>query len=87
MVEAAAAATPSVVVRGVDNAAVELIEEGVNGTVAESVEPAELGAAIVRVIEGGRDLRQRTAAWFAQRAPELRAERSARTVLDWAACE
>ena len=52
VVEAAAAATPSVVVRGVDNAAVELIEEGVNGTVAESVEPAELGAAIVRVIRG-----------------------------------
>ena len=87
VVEAAAAATPSVVVRGADNAAVELVEEGVNGTVAESVEPAELGAALVRAVQGGVDLRRRTAAWFVQRAPELRAERSARTVLDWAAVE
>lgn len=84
VVEAAAAATPSVVVKGVDNAAVELVEEGVNGTIAESVDPSELGAALVRAVQSGPQLRQRTAEWFAQHAPELRAERSAQVVLDWA---
>ncbi len=37
VVEAAARATPSVVVAGEDNAATELIEEGVNGTIAREL--------------------------------------------------
>ena len=39
VVEAAARGTPSVVVAGEDNAATELIEEGVNGTVAPRSDP------------------------------------------------
>ena len=39
VIEAAAAGTPSVVVRDADNAADELIEEGVNGFVAPSASP------------------------------------------------
>ncbi len=54
VVEAAACGTPSVVVREPDNAAVELIEEGVNGVIAASAEPAALAQAIVAVIESGR---------------------------------
>ena len=40
VVEASARGTPSVVVAGEDNAATELIEEGVNGTVAPSADAA-----------------------------------------------
>ena len=49
VVEAAAAGVPSVVVREPDNAAVELVEDGVNGFVAESPEPHAIADAIVRV--------------------------------------
>ncbi len=57
VVEASAAGTPSVVVRGEDNAATELVEEGVNGFVADSASPEDLAAAIVRVHEAGGALR------------------------------
>ena len=62
VVEAAARATPSVVVAGEDNAAIELIEEGVNGVVAPSADPEAIAAAIVRVHEAGLALRESTAA-------------------------
>jgi glycosyltransferase involved in cell wall biosynthesis len=71
VVEAAARGTPSIVVAGEDNAAVELVEEGVNGTVAASASPDDLAAAIVRVHEGGHALRERTCAWFAANARRL----------------
>ena len=66
VVEAASKGTPSVVVAAPDNAAVELIEEGVNGTVAPTAEPADLAKAIVRVSSRGLALRESTARWFAQ---------------------
>jgi glycosyltransferase involved in cell wall biosynthesis len=81
VVEAAARATPSVVVAGEDNAAVELIEEGVNGFVAPSADPEAIAAAIVRVHEGGLALRESTARWFAQNSERLSLEGSLRTVL------
>ncbi len=65
VVEAAARGTPSVVVAGEDNAATELIEEGVNGIVARAPDPEAIAEAIVRVHEAGAALRERTAAWFA----------------------
>jgi glycosyltransferase involved in cell wall biosynthesis len=71
VVEAAARGTPSIVVAGEDNAAVELVEEGVNGTIAASASPEDLAAAIVRVHEGGHALRERTCAWFAANARRL----------------
>ena len=49
VVEAAAVGTPTVVVDAPDNAAVELVEDGVNGIVAKSADPEELGEAILRV--------------------------------------
>jgi glycosyltransferase involved in cell wall biosynthesis len=81
VVEAAALGTPSVVVRGEDNAATELIEEGVNGFVAASASPEDLAAAIVSVHEAGEALRERTAGWFAHNAHRLSLEQSLATVV------
>jgi glycosyltransferase involved in cell wall biosynthesis len=81
VVEAAAHGTPSVVVAGEDNAATELIVEGVNGTVAESADPLAVAEAIVRVHDGGWALRESTARWFADNADSLSLESSLRTVL------
>ncbi|MHB8234339.1 MAG: glycosyltransferase family 4 protein [Solirubrobacteraceae bacterium] len=81
VVEAAARGTPSVVVAGEDNAATELIEEGVNGTVAPSADPEALAAAIVRVRDAGPALRQSTTAWFAANAEALSLEHSLAVVL------
>jgi glycosyltransferase involved in cell wall biosynthesis len=82
VIEAASAGTPSVVVAGDDNAAVELIEPGINGAVAMSPDPEAIARALVEVHDGGAALRARTAAWFAEHAPQLTAHASARTVLD-----
>jgi glycosyltransferase involved in cell wall biosynthesis len=71
VVEAASHGTPSVVVAAPDNAAVELIEEGVNGVIAATAEPEELAAAIVRVHEAGDALRRSTADWFAANVRRL----------------
>jgi glycosyltransferase involved in cell wall biosynthesis len=82
VVEAAARGTPSVVVAGEDNAATELIEEGVNGTIAPNADPQALADAIVRVHAAGIGLRERTAGWFAQNAERLSLSSSLRTVLE-----
>jgi glycosyltransferase involved in cell wall biosynthesis len=71
VIEAAARGTPSVVVAGPDNAATELIEEGRNGFVAPSAEPGDLAAAILRVRDGGEELRASTAQWFRENARRL----------------
>lgn len=82
VIEAAAYGTPSVVVADPDSAAVERIEEGVNGVIAASVEPADLAAAIVEVAEAGRPLRDRTSRWFADHAASLSLEGSMEKLLD-----
>ena len=64
VVEASAAGTPSVVCAAPDNAAVELIEEGVNGFVAPDASAQALGAAIERVHAAGPGLRASTHAWY-----------------------
>jgi glycosyltransferase involved in cell wall biosynthesis len=82
VVEAAAKGTPSVVLAGEDNAATELIEEGVNGTVAPSSDPETVAEAIVRIHEAGLPLRESTARWFAENTGWLSLESSLRAVLD-----
>jgi glycosyltransferase involved in cell wall biosynthesis len=82
VVEAAARGTPSVVLAGEDNAATELIEEGVNGTIAASSDPQTVADAIVRVHARGLELRQSTARWFADNAQQLSLGSSLRKVLD-----
>lgn len=81
VIEAAALGTPSILVAGEDNAAVEHIEEGINGFVAASASPEDLADAIVRVHRGGAALRASTADWFARNARRLSLASSLETVL------
>jgi glycosyltransferase involved in cell wall biosynthesis len=71
VIEAASLGTPSVVVTHPDNAALELVEDGVDGVVASSAEPADLAAAFVRVHEAGEPLRASTATWFERNGRRL----------------
>jgi glycosyltransferase involved in cell wall biosynthesis len=81
VVEAAARGTPSVVVAGEDNAATELIEEGVNGTIAPASDAQAIAEAIVRVHETGEAMRESTVAWYAENGERLSVESSLQTVL------
>jgi glycosyltransferase involved in cell wall biosynthesis len=81
VVEAAARGTPTVVVAGEDNAATELIEEGVNGTIAPRSDAEAIAEAIVRVHEAGEALRESTVRWYARNAERLSVEASLQTVL------
>lgn len=71
VVEAASHGTPIVVVAAPDNAAVELIDDGVNGVVAASAAPEDLADAILRVQAAGPALRDSTAEWFSRNARRL----------------
>lgn len=64
VVEASGRGTPAVLVADEGNAAVELVDEGVNGFVAASIAPADVADAIVRVADGGDGLRRSARAWF-----------------------
>jgi glycosyltransferase involved in cell wall biosynthesis len=81
VLEATARGVPVVVVAGPDNAATELVEEGVNGALAPSSRPDDLAAAIVRVHRAGPELRSSTLAWFHRNAERLSLEGSLATVL------
>jgi glycosyltransferase involved in cell wall biosynthesis len=82
VVEAASYGVPSVVVEHPDNAAVELVEDGVNGVVAPSADPEALAAAILRVRDGGPALRASTIEWFAANARRLSLEGSLERVVE-----
>ncbi len=82
VVEAAARGTPSVVLAGEDNAATELIVEGVNGTIAPRPDPESIAAAIVRMHEAGEAIRDSTARWFAENLNRLSLESSLGKVLE-----
>lgn len=76
VVESAARGVPVVVARADDNAAVELVDEGINGFIADDVTPAELGQALLDACDGGDALRQSTCDWFAANAERLSLGRS-----------
>jgi glycosyltransferase involved in cell wall biosynthesis len=80
VVEAAALGVPTIVVDHPDNAAVDLVEDGVNGFVAPSAAPEVLADAILRVHAAGAPLRQSTADWFARSARGVSVEASLETV-------
>jgi glycosyltransferase involved in cell wall biosynthesis len=82
VVEASAHATPAVVVAAPDNAAVELVADGINGVIAHSADPETIADAIVRVYEAGMAMRESTARWFADNAGRLSLESSLRIVLE-----
>jgi glycosyltransferase involved in cell wall biosynthesis len=81
VVEASAHGTPSIVVAGEDNAATELVEDGVNGVLVAEDTPEAIAEAIVRVCEDGPALRGSTARWYAANAERLSLEHSLRAVL------
>jgi glycosyltransferase involved in cell wall biosynthesis len=76
VIEASARGVPVVVVAGPDNAATELVEEGVNGTIAPTAGPEDLAAGIVRIAGAGAALRDSTAEWFRRNAERLSLELS-----------
>ena len=82
VVEAAAHGTPSVVVSGPENAATELVQEGVNGAIAADASAEQIGAAVLRVVDAGAQLRGSTKRWFAETADTLRLDRSLDVVLE-----
>ena len=82
LVEAAARGTPSVVVEGPDNAAVELVEDGVNGVVAPSAGPEDLAAAILRIVREADGFRASTADWYERNERGLSLEGSLERVLE-----
>jgi glycosyltransferase involved in cell wall biosynthesis len=82
VIEAAAQGVPVVVAAGPDNAATELVDEGVNGMIASGASTQELAAAIVRVHERGPALRASAAEWFRRNADRLSLEGSLERVLE-----
>jgi glycosyltransferase involved in cell wall biosynthesis len=80
VVEAIAHATPAVVVSGSENAAVELVEPGVNGFVSTSPDPREIAARVVDAVRGGEALRRSTYDWYREHEHELSIESSLEAV-------
>jgi glycosyltransferase involved in cell wall biosynthesis len=76
VVEAVSAGTPAILVRGDENAATELIEEGVNGFVTATADPDSIADAIVSAVEGGSALRASTIDWYRRHCEELSIESS-----------
>jgi len=81
ILEASARGVPSVVARGPDNAAVELVEDGANGCIALSPAPGDLADAIGRVYDAGVALRVSTVKWFEENRARLSLDSSAERVL------
>ena len=81
VVEASAHATPSIVIADEDNAATELVRDGVNGVIVARADPEAIAAAIVLVHEAGLAMCESTARWFAGQAEELSLESSMEQVL------
>jgi glycosyltransferase involved in cell wall biosynthesis len=71
IVEAAALGTPTIVVAGPENAATELIEQGVNGFTAESPAPEEVGRLLVNAVRGADRLRDSTSQWYRRNRKSL----------------
>ena len=80
VIEASARGVPVVVVAGPDNAATELVEAGVNGTIAPSAQPAALADALIAIHRAGDALRESTSEWFRHNAERVSVGRSIATV-------
>jgi glycosyltransferase involved in cell wall biosynthesis len=80
VIEAAARATPAIVVPAPANAAADLVTDRVNGLIAASPAPRDLADAIVVAHALGQTLVESTRQWFARHGPELRLERAAAVI-------
>ena len=76
VVEATSLGTPAILVAGADNAAAELIDDGVNGYVAADAEPETLAELIVAAVEGADRLRASTLRWYEENREALSIESS-----------
>lgn len=70
VVEASAMSVPAIVVEAIDNAAVELVDEGENGVVA-SATPNSLAKAMLTLASDMPTWRQRTGAWYTRNRVRL----------------
>jgi glycosyltransferase involved in cell wall biosynthesis len=82
LIEACAVGTPVITVIGPDNAAAELVEDGVNGYAVAVAAPEAIAEAIERCIIGGERLRMSTRRWFEANADQLSSRTSVRKVLE-----
>jgi len=80
VVEASARGVPVIVVAAPDNAAVELVENGVNGLIADPATPEALAAAILRIHGEGEGARHSASTWFTTNAERLSVESSIKAV-------
>lgn len=71
VVESCARGVPVVVVAGEDNAAAELVEDGVNGVISASDGASDLAAAVGAIARVGAPMRASAAAWFSSRRESL----------------
>lgn len=81
VVESSARGVPVVVIRSEDNAASELVEQGENGVIATSADPAALADAIQLGLRGGNALRESTVRWYAVNRERLSFAASFRKIL------
>lgn len=82
IIEAAARGVPVVVVEGPDNAATELVQDGVNGLIARSASAEDLADAFVRIDEAGPALRSSAVKWFRANAGRLAFDTSFERILE-----
>ena len=87
VVEASRHGTPAVVIDAPDNAAVELVDDGVNGVLVPSADPADLAAGVVLCLAGGQPLRQSTRAWYEHARRNRSVHRTADNMLDFIVAE
>nr|WP_087573918.1 glycosyltransferase family 4 protein [Sphingomonas sp. CDS-1] len=71
VIEAAARGVPVVVVAAPDNAAVELVEESVNGSISQNDKPETLADAIISSIQSSDNLRKSTRYWYNYNSKKL----------------
>lgn len=81
VLEAAALGTPVILAYAPDNAATELVDEGVNGIVAPSTAPRHLADALLEVADRGEELRKSTREWYEHNAGRLSLDASIDLIL------
>jgi glycosyltransferase involved in cell wall biosynthesis len=82
VIEAAALGVPIIVALGPDNAATELVEDGVNGFVCRTDSAEDLAQAIQKVHEAGAALRRSTVQWHARHLQRVKEQDPLQRILD-----
>ncbi len=81
VIEAAHRGVPAIVVAAPDNAATELVSDGINGFVVSRPEPALLAAAISECVMRSTELRRSTRDWYRENEKRLSIEASLAVVV------